>query len=147
MLTIERSATGESVMHKGQWRGIVSVLLALSLVVVWAAGTAVAQTKVEICDNKIDDDGDGFIDGADPDCQKPPPPPSGTPCSPGFWKNHSDEFNAACGDAAALAVVLGLSRLDSCPELLGAVSCKGSDASCLRSLAAALLNTVSGCQE
>ena len=26
----------------------------------------------EICDNKIDDDGDGLVDGDDPDCQKKP---------------------------------------------------------------------------
>jgi hypothetical protein len=35
--------------------------------------TARAQVSNEDCDNGIDDDGDGLIDGADPDCQLPPP--------------------------------------------------------------------------
>jgi hypothetical protein len=120
------------------------LFFAVSLgLVLLPVGTASAQ--VEICDNKVDDDGDGLIDGDDPDCKKPPPP--GVPCSPGFWKNHPDEFNAACDDAATLAASLGITRLDTCGELLDAVSCRGSDASCLRSLAASLLNTVSSCQE
>jgi hypothetical protein len=112
-------------------------------------GTASAQTKVEICDNKVDDDGDGLIDENDPDCKKTPPPPPGIPCSPGFWKAepHRDEFNAACVPAGVLAASLGLTALDSCDELFAAVSCKGADATCLRSLAASLLNTVSGCTE
>jgi len=29
----------------------------------------------EICDNGIDDDGDGLVDSDDPDCDPPPPPP------------------------------------------------------------------------
>ena len=32
----------------------------------------------EICNNGIDDDGDGKIDSEDPDCAQPPPPPTGT---------------------------------------------------------------------
>jgi hypothetical protein len=118
------STTGESVMNKWQWRGIVSVFFALSLVMVLSAGTAQAQ-----CDPK------------DPKCE---PPPKTTACSPGYWKNHLDEFNEFCGAAAALALT---EELDSCPELLTALTCKGSDASCLRSVAAALMNTVSGCEE
>jgi hypothetical protein len=35
--------------------------------------TARAQVSNEDCDNGRDDDGDGLIDGADPDCQLPPP--------------------------------------------------------------------------
>lgn len=35
--------------------------------------TARAQVSNEDCDNGIDDDGDGLVDGADPDCQLPPP--------------------------------------------------------------------------
>jgi hypothetical protein len=113
-------------------------------------GTASAQETA--CNDGLDNDGDKLIDCKDPDCAtdpacKVPPPPSGIPCSPGFWKNHTEDFEGACGDAAALAVLLGITRLDTCGELLAAVSCKGSDASCLRSLAASLLNTVSGCQE
>jgi hypothetical protein len=114
--------------------------LALGLL---STGTASAQTKVEICDNKIDDDGDGLVDLDDPDCKKPPPP-NGVPCSPGFWKNHPEDFNQFCEAAAGLTTE---ARLDSCTDLLVALTCKGSDASCLRSAAAALLNTVSGCEE
>jgi len=33
----------------------------------------------EVCDNGVDDDGDGLIDAADPDCAAPPPPPPPTP--------------------------------------------------------------------
>jgi hypothetical protein len=35
--------------------------------------TAEATVTTEICDNGIDDDGDGLIDAADPDCAGPPP--------------------------------------------------------------------------
>jgi hypothetical protein len=73
----------------------------------------------------------------------PTPTPSGTPCSPGFWKNHPDEFNASCGAAAALPG----DQFTTCAELLTALTCKGSDASCGRSAAASALNTVSGCVE
>jgi hypothetical protein len=144
------STTGGSIMNKWQWRGIVSVLFALSLVLGLSAGTAMAQETS--CNDGIDNDGDKAIDCKDSDCTnsefcKTPPPPNGTPCSPGFWKNHEDEFDAACGAAAALAAAQGITRLDTCDELLAAVSCRGSDASCLRSLAASLLNTVSGCEE
>jgi hypothetical protein len=127
-------------------------VVGLALVLL-STGTATAQVKGgEICDDGIDNNGDKLIDCKDPLCAtdpacKVPPPPPGIPCSPGFWKNHTEDFEGACGDAAALAVLLGITRLDTCGELLAAVSCKGSDASCLRSLAASLLNTVSGCQE
>jgi hypothetical protein len=73
-----------------------------------------------------------------------PTPPAGVPCSPGFWKNHEDDFNHFCGAAAALTTN---PRLDSCPDLLTALTCRGSDADCLRSAAAELLNTVSRCVE
>lgn len=38
--------------------------------------TARATVTTENCTNGIDDDGDGLIDAADPDCAPPPPPPS-----------------------------------------------------------------------
>jgi hypothetical protein len=79
----------------------------------------------------------------DPVCKEPPPPPKGVPCSPGFWKNHEAEFNAFCAQAAAIPN----DQFASCGDLLTALTCKGSDASCLRSIAAAALNTVSGCEE
>jgi hypothetical protein len=120
------------------------LFFAVSLgLVLLPVGTASAQ--VEICDNKVDDDGDGLVDLEDPDCKKPPP--NGVPCSPGFWKNHPVDFAGACGAAATLASTQGIVALDTCDELLAAVSCRGADATCLRSLAASLLNTVSGCVE
>lgn len=87
-----------------------------------------------------------FVDtaSAQVDCKKNPEQCKGTPCSPGFWKNHADAFNAWCDLAADQTAD---PRLDSCAELAAAVSCKGADATCLRSVAAALLNSVSGCQE
>jgi hypothetical protein len=38
--------------------------------------TARATVTTENCTNGLDDDGDGLIDAADPDCAPPPPPPS-----------------------------------------------------------------------
>jgi hypothetical protein len=121
---------------------IICLFFVVGGLVLLPLGTASAQTKVEICDNKVDDDGDGLIDENDPDCKKTPPP--GIPCSPGFWKNHPDDFNMWCDEAAAL---LPNDPFATCADLFAAVSCKGADATCLRSVAAALLNTVSGCQE
>ena len=93
-----------------------------------------AQTKVEICDNGKDDDGDGKIDGADEDCKTP----GGQPCSPGYWKNHQEEWvGIFCTNATS----------PSCATLLTALTCKGSDASCGRSAAAAYLNSLTGCTE
>ena len=73
----------------------------------------------------------------------PSPPPPGIPCSPGFWKNHLSLFNQYCQAAADLPG----DQFTTCSELLTALTCKGSDASCGRSAAAAALNTVSGCRE
>jgi len=126
-------------MNKWQWRVIVSVLFALSLVLVLSAGTAVAQTK-EICNDGIDNDGDKFIDCADSDCandaacKKP-----GTGCSPGFYKNHLTVWvGICCNDTTSDP---------SCAELSEALTCKGSDASCGRSAAAAFLDACTGCSE
>jgi hypothetical protein len=74
----------------------------------------------------------------------PSPRPSPKPCSPGYWKNHEAEFSKYCQAA------LDYDPSDSfttCQELMNALTCKGSDASCKRSLAAYLLNQVSGCTE
>ena len=73
----------------------------------------------------------------------PPPPPPGTPCSPGYWKNHEDAFDAACTAAAALPG----DQFTTCDQLLTALKCKGSDASCGRHDAAAALNTITACTE
>lgn len=74
----------------------------------------------------------------------PTPTPEGVPCSPGYWKNHLEEFNAVCGAAADL---LSDDRFRSCDDLMTALTCRGSDESCGRSAAAAALNAVSGCTE
>lgn len=102
------------------------------------AGT---QTKDEICDNKVDDDDDKLVDCEDPDCKCEPP--KGTPCSPGYWKNHETQFNQYCGEAAALPG----DQFTSCGQLWTALTCRGSNSSCGRSAAAAALNEVSGCTE
>lgn len=65
----------------------------------------------------------------------------GTPCSPGYWKNHLDEFYLYC-DAAADS-----SDFDDCADILTALTCRGSDASCRRSEAAAAMNAITGCTE
>ena len=80
---------------------------------------------------------------APPPPPPPPPPPDGTPCSPGYWKNHLTEFNAYCTAAAAVSG----DRFASCGDLLTALTCRGSDASCGRNEAAGVLNGVSACVE
>ncbi len=72
-----------------------------------------------------------------------PTPTTGVPCSPGFWKTHEAEFNASCSAAAALPG----DAFATCGDLLTALTCRGSDASCGRSEAAAALNSVSRCTE
>ena len=80
----------------------------------------------------------------DPSLCEPPPPPPGTPCSPGYWKNHITEFNSYCSAAAAVSTS---DRFSSCGSLMTALTCRGSDASCGRNAAALLLDQVSGCTE
>lgn len=108
--------------------GAMMVFAALALVIGAQAFSVnvSAQTKVEICGNGIDDDDDKLIDEG---CEKPP----ATGCSPGFYKNHLDFWQGlGCGDDAAL---------------LTALTCRGSDASCGRSAAAAILDACTGCSE
>jgi hypothetical protein len=73
----------------------------------------------------------------------PTPEPTGEPCSPGYWKNHLTEFYSVCTEAWMESG----GAFGSCGELLTALTCQGSDASCRRSAAAAALNAVSGCTE
>jgi hypothetical protein len=77
---------------------------------------------------------------------EPPPPPVGD-CSPGFWKNHPDDFADACTAAAALPG----DEFASCDDLLEAITCSGGPATgctgARRQAAATALNTVSGCTE
>lgn len=93
---------------------------AMSIGLSVVAGPAFAQT----CDPK------------DPKCV--PPPKSGTPCSPGFYKNHIDFWwQIYCNDVNA----------PTCSQLLTALTCKGADETCGRSAAASYLNGQSGCTE
>lgn len=72
-------------------------------------------------------------DPKDPKCT---PPKEG--CSPGFYKNHEDVWvGICCTDASD----------PTCGEIRTALNCKGSDASCGRSAAAAFLDACTGCTE
>jgi hypothetical protein len=94
------------------------------------------------CSDGQDNDGDKLVDCADSECATDPAcTKTGTPCSPGYWKKHVTEFNSICGAAAAID---SGDQFGSCADLYTAITCKGSDASCGRSAAAALLNTASG---
>jgi hypothetical protein len=63
----------------------------------------------------------------------------GTGCSPGFYKNHLTVWVGICCDDT--------STDPSCAELLEDLTCRGSDASCGRSAAAAFLDACTGCSE
>lgn len=95
--------------------------LTLGLGLAFVAGSASAQT----CDPK------------DPKCV--PPPKDGTPCSPGYWKNHTELWvGIYCTDSSD----------PTCGELITALTCKGSDITCGRTAAANFLNdAVGGCFE
>jgi hypothetical protein len=96
------------------------------------------------CSDGVDNDGDKLVDCSDSECATDPAcTKTGTPCSPGYWKNHVAQFNAVCDAAAAV----GGDQFTTCAQLWTAITCKGSDAFCGRSAAAAALNTVSGCTE
>jgi hypothetical protein len=121
---------------------IVGVLFVFGVTLALPVGPALAQSK-EICNDGVDNDGDKAIDCADADCAtsdfcKTPPPKTGN-CSPGFYKNHLTFWvGIYCDD---------ITTDPTCSELLEALTCKGSDATCGRSAAAAYLNSLSGCSE
>lgn len=113
---------------------------------------ALSDVPTESCTDGQDNDGDKLIDCADSDCSedpscKTPPPPPGIPCSPGYWKNHTSDFNEWCDEAAAIAG----DPFTSCAQIWTAITCNGgpkNDCSGARRQAAATaLNTVSGCTE
>ena len=125
-----------------RWFGLLTLVFGslLALGVFTLPGTAVTagEVKQEICDNKLDDDDDKLIDCEDADCKCEEP--EGTPCSPGYWKGtkHRAHFDATCVQVPGW----------TCAELMTAITCKGSDASCRRQEAAAALNAVGdGCFE
>ena len=71
--------------------------------------------------------------GCDPKTQK-----CATGCSPGFYKNHPVIWVGICCDGQGQP---------SCADLTTALNCKGSDANCGRSAAAAVLDACTGCSE
>lgn len=120
---------------------IVGLFFAVSLALLLAADPAAAQKPpaVEVCTDGIDNDGDKLVDCSDPDCATDPAcGKTGTGCSPGFYKNHTDIWVGICCDSTSDP---------TCGELLDALTCKGSDASCGRSAAAAILDACTGCSE
>jgi hypothetical protein len=76
-------------------------------------------------------------DACDPNKEKCPPPPKTGDCSPGFYKTHIDFWWGIYCDIGT----------GECSTLLTALTCKGGDAFCGRSAAAAFLNSQSGCTE
>lgn len=96
-----------------------SMISAVVFCLTLSTGSAFAQT----CDPK------------DPKCE--PPPEEKGDCSPGYYKNHIDYWWGIYCDATN----------GQCADLLTKLTCKGSDASCERSDAAAYLNGQSGCTE
>lgn len=104
-----------------RWLSLMMALFfVVGLAVVLPVDTAMAQ-KVDC--NKFPND---------PACQT-----KGEPCSPGFYKNHIDFWwGIYCDDST-----------NQCSSLLTALTCKGADATCGRSAAAAYLNGQSGCTE
>ena len=69
---------------------------------------------------------------------EPTPSPAPTGCSPGFYKNHPEIWvGICCGDTTQR----------TCEDLMQALTCKGSDASCGRSAAARYLDACTGCSE
>jgi hypothetical protein len=73
----------------------------------------------EVCDNGVDDDGDGLVDGEDPDCQRlscmgdPCPPDQicdwdgycSPHCANGWWDG--DEGDVDCGGSCPTACAVG----------------------------------------
>ena len=117
---------------------IIGLFFAVSLMLALSVGTAAAQK--EICNDGIDNDGNKLVDCADPACANDPAcQKKGTGCSPGFYKHHLTFWVGICCDDTTTD--------PSCSELLTALACKGSDASCGRSAAAAFLDACTHCSE
>lgn len=69
-------------MNPTEWLVLISLFL-----VAWSPTSEMprpARVMVEICDNALDDDGDGRIDLNDPDCDCPPPRPPSLIPNPSF---------------------------------------------------------------
>jgi hypothetical protein len=111
------------------------ILFGLGLVSSSVTNTIAGGVAVEDCTDGKDNDGDKLVDCEDSDCDCGGG--GGVGCSPGYWKNHVDHFNAVCGSVPNW----------TCASLWTAITCKGSNESCGRSAAADALNAVSGCTE
>lgn len=74
------------------------------------------------------------------DCKKNPELCKGTPCSPGYWKNHLDVWYNHPD-------ICPIGHTPTCEALLAALTCKGADATCFRTAAANYLNTLTDCTE
>lgn len=124
-------------MNTYKWRPLVGMFLGTGLALLLCTGAAMAQETN--CTDGLDNDGDKLIDCKDSDCSADAAcKPSGTGCSPGFYKNHLDFWvGSCCTDVSD----------PTCAELNTALTCKGSDASCGRSAAAAFLDACTGCSE
>lgn len=86
--------------------------------------------RSETCDNCIDDDGDGAVDRADPDC---PPPANGGGAGLGDQRGKSAvTCQKAIQKAGGALVARRMARVQKCFEgLLGCVQRKPGDAGCL----------------
>lgn len=109
---------------------LIALVFCLSLLVV-ATDAPVAQTKVEICDNGVDDDDDKLVDCEDPDCDKDCKD-EGEACSPGYWKNHTEVWYGVCADDAGSA------------KLLADLQARGPGSSSIRQAAADFLEACLG---
>jgi hypothetical protein len=121
-------------MMKRRWYVPCLSILA-GLILATFSGSALAAER---CDNGIDDDKDKLVDCKDPDCSADPKcvkEPTG--CSPGFYKNHTEIWVGICCDEAS----------GECDALLARLTCRGNDAICMRSSAAAFLDLCTGCSE
>ncbi len=98
---MNRTITSNQISTK--YKSIIGYILLIFISISSASNQAFAQ-GVEICDNRIDDDGDGLIDCLDPDC-------SGTEtcwdCITEFYQVHSNQYLVALDPATGTYTDLG----------------------------------------
>ena len=105
-----------------------TVLAALTLLMVVWAGEPLSLSSASLGPASVSALGQK---ACDPKTQK-------CGCSPGFYKNHPEIWVGIC---------CGGTGQPTCASLTTALNCKGSDASCHRSAAAAYLDGCTGCSE
>jgi hypothetical protein len=80
--------------------------------------------------------------------EEPPPPPTGTSgCTPGYWKNHTENWNAPYTPSSSFNVTFGIGTkwFSNSLTLLQAASLGGGQEKALaRHATAALLNSAEG---